>query len=306
MKHGLNRPPKDWWRWRLDGQDLGWLAPAHQQLLAGWGLGEPLPDAGPLALPEATRETSSGVSTPQAREDARGAPSGARTWAVHSGAVDADGRSRWLENLALRLRECGWVRGWRHERYRCQLPGPGDEDRPAGGAVFFELERAAYRFFGLTSQAVHVNGVDESGALWCGRRSPRKATDPGRLDNLAAGGLPAGEELWDCARRELWEEAGVPAALCGPLRLMGSLRTARVEPEGWHEEWLHVFELVLPAGFTPRNQDGEVSAFECLAPAEVAQRMHSQDFSPDAAAVSDFWLRTRAGDRPISTTVGSR
>lgn len=254
------RPPADWWRWVLDGQALGWLAPAHQQLLADWGLGEAL----------------------------------ARTWSLRSGSSDAAARSAWLAALALRLREAGWVRGWRDERYRCQLPGPGGHQAPADGPVFFELERAAYRFFGLCSQAVHVNGVDDAGALWCGRRALHKATDPGRLDNLAAGGLPAGEDLMDCARRELWEEAGVPAALCGPLRPMGRLRTARVEPEGWHEEWLHVFELALPAGFVPRNQDGEVSAFERLAPGEVAQRIASRDFSPDAAVVSAFWLDAMA------------
>ena len=258
-------PPAGWWRWVLDGQALGCLAPVHQQLLAGWGLGE--------------------------------ASGEALSWSMHSGASDAPSRSAWLAALALRLREAGWVRGWRDERYRCQLPGPGGPARheaPADGPVFFELERAAYRFFGLTSQAVHVHGVDASGALWCGRRALHKATDPGRLDNLAAGGLPAGEDLMDCARRELWEEAGVPAALCAPLRQMGRLRTARVEPEGWHEEWLHVFELPLPAGFVPRNQDGEVSGFERLAPIEVARRIDEQDFSPDAAVVSRFWLDVRA------------
>lgn len=261
------RPPADWWRFSLDGQALGWLAPAHQGLLADWGLGQAL--------------------------------AGARIWSVRSGAGDAVARTAWLADLAQRLREAGWVRGWRGERYRSQLPGTGGGERggegPADGPAFFELERAAYRFFGLTSQAVHINGVDEAGALWCGRRALHKATDPGRLDNLAAGGLPAGEDLFECARRELWEEAGVPADLCGPLRLMGRLRSARVEPEGWHDEWLHVFELPLPAGFIPCNQDGEVSAFECLPPAALQLRLNTQDFSPDAAAVTAFWLRSLAG-----------
>ena len=44
------------------------------------------------------------------------------------------------------------------------------------------------------------------------------------------------------------------------------------------------------AGFEPVNQDGEVSAFECLAPAELARRIAGQDFSADAAAVSACWL----------------
>ncbi len=259
------RPPADWWRWQLDGQAIGWLAPAHGDLLAGWGVGQAVPGEG-------------------------------RCWACHSGAPDGEAgveaRSDWLAALALRLREAGLVRGWREERYRCRLPHPGQDPAagPAAGAVFFELERAAYRFFGLTSQAVHINGRTPSGGLWCGRRALHKATDPGRLDNLAAGGLPAGEDPLGCARRELWEEAGVPRALSEPLQSQGLIRTSRVEPEGWHDEWLHVFELALPADFLPVNQDGEVSAFECLAPEEVARRIAEQDFSADAAAVSACWL----------------
>ncbi len=275
------RPPAVWWRWRFDGHDLGWLAPAHQRLLADWGLGESMPDAQ------------------------------VRTWACLSGTSDPAARTAWLADLADRLRDAGWVSGWRDERYCCRLSLPqtrpqtrpqtlhqtlhqtlpSSVDGPADGPPFFELERAAYRFFGLSSQAVHVNGVDASGALWCGRRALHKATDPGRLDNLAAGGLASGEELFVCARRELWEEAGVPAALCGSLRLMGRLRGCRVEPQGWHDEWLHVFELPLPAGFVPSNQDGEVSAFECLDPHALAQRIADGDFSPDAALVCAWWLR---------------
>lgn len=262
------RPPANWWRWWLDGHALGWLAPAHRELLAAWGVGQAAPGEG-------------------LRWDCfSGAP---------AGETGVDARSTWLAALATRLRDAGWVRGWRDERYRCRLPQPGRDPAsgPAGGAVFFELERAAYRFFGLTSQAVHVNGVTAAGELWCGRRALHKATDPGRLDNLAAGGLPAGEDPVMCARRELWEEAGVPMALSEPLQLQGLIRTSRVEPEGWHDEWLHVFELPLPADFMPVNQDGEVSAFECLTPEEVAQRIARQDFSADAAAVSACWLAAR-------------
>ena len=268
------RPPAGWWRWGLDGHALGWLAPAHRDLLAAWGVGQ-------AASGEGMRwDCLSGAS---------------------DGAAGVDARSAWLAALAQRLRDAGWVRGWRGERYRCQLsrPGPGVDAAagPADGAVFFEVERAAYRFFGLTSQAVHVNGVTPTGELWCGRRALHKATDPGRLDNLAAGGLPAGEDPLTCARRELWEEAGVPMVLSESLQPRGLIRTSRVEPEGWHDEWLHVFELALPAGFVPVNQDGEVSAFECLTPEEVARRIARQDFSADAAAVSVCCLRAEARAR---------
>lgn len=271
-----HRPPAGWWRWQLDGQPIGWLAPAHQRVLAAWGIGAEAP----------------------------GAPTEPRCWHCLSEAGpagDAGRRSAWLEALAIRLREAGLVKGWRGERYRCQLSRGGEEPAtvPGQGRIFFELERAAYRFFGLTSQAVHVNGVTPAGELWCGRRALHKATDPGRLDNLAAGGLPAGEDPLSCARRELWEEAGVPMALSQPLQHRGLIRTSRVEPEGWHDEWLHVFELALPADFVPVNQDGEVSAFESLPAVEVASRIESGDFSPDAAAVSALWWQAAVGAAAI-------
>jgi 8-oxo-dGTP pyrophosphatase MutT (NUDIX family) len=185
--------------------------------------------------------------------------------------------------LALLLRERGEISGWRNEAYACERPV---SDPCAGfGSELFRLERAAFRFFGLMSRAVHVNAWLPDGRMVCGRRALHKATDPGRLDNCAAGGLAAGESLLDCARRELWEEAGVPAALSLGLRPTGALRSRRIEPEGLHDEVLHVFSLELPPGFEPGNRDGEVSEFLCLLPDELSERLDAGEFSPDAEAV---------------------
>ncbi|HEY1090603.1 MAG TPA: NUDIX hydrolase, partial [Burkholderiaceae bacterium] len=78
-------------------------------------------------------------------------------------------------------------------------------------------------------------------------------------------------------------EAGVPATLTNDLRPLGLLHTRRVEAEGLHDELLHVYRLVLPASFQPRNRDGEVSEFLWLEREEVLERLG--EFSPDAAAV---------------------
>ena len=56
----------------------------------------------------------------------------------------------------------GFVPGWRNERYRI-------ED-------LFEIERAAARPFGLTTHAVHVNGISFEGKMWLARRSAAKAS----------------------------------------------------------------------------------------------------------------------------------
>ena len=204
-------------------------------------------------------------------------------------ALDVEARSARIEAVALALRARGAITGWRGERYACEHPV--DDPCTARGEPLFRLERAAFRFFGLMSRAVHVNGFLPGARLVCGRRAMTKATDPGRLDNLAAGGLTADEDLVACARRELMEEAGVPAAFGAGVQPRGALRSTRMEAEGLHDEVLHVFSLALPAGFTPRNRDGEVSEFLTLDLETLAQRLAGGEFSHDAAAVCAFGLQ---------------
>jgi 8-oxo-dGTP pyrophosphatase MutT (NUDIX family) len=105
------------------------------------------------------------------------------------------------------------------------------------------------------------------------------------LDNLAAGGLAADETMLQCAVRELGEEAGLGPSLAQYIQRAGRITTARTEPEGWHDETLLVFNLSVPEAVVPHNTDGEVSAFVCLTPAEVMQRIQAADFSKDAACV---------------------
>jgi 8-oxo-dGTP pyrophosphatase MutT (NUDIX family) len=114
-------------------------------------------------------------------------------------------------------------------------------------------------------------------------RALSKATDPGRIDNLAAGGLGAGESVLGCAIRELHEEAGLRAELAGQVQPAGRLVTRRREPQGWHDEALLVYNLLLPAGVEPRNLDGEVSGFLCLSPDEAMARQ--SEMTEDAAGV---------------------
>jgi len=184
-------------------------------------------------------------------------------------------RSQRIQGAALRLRDLGLIPGWRGEAFACEAPGGAE-------TPLFELERAAFRCFGLQSRAVHIHGFTPDGQLWCGRRAADKATDPGLLDNLAAGGLSAGEKPLACALRELQEEAGL-AVSAAELVLVGDLLSQRQVTEGWHEERLTVFQLELPAGCEPRNQDGEVSEFLCLSPAQALARCQRGEFTNDAA-----------------------
>ena len=193
----------------------------------------------------------------------------------------AQERSVQLAAAAQALRQAGWITGWRDELYSYwgEIEHAPDPAEPHA----FALERAAFRFFGLRSHAVHINGFAPDGRVWCGIRSLSKATDPGRIDNLAAGGLSAGESVLDCAIRELHEEAGLDPELARQVQPAGRVVTRRRESQGWHDEALLVYNLLLPAGTVPRNLDGEVSGFLCLSPQQAMARLG--EMTDDAAGV---------------------
>lgn len=191
-------------------------------------------------------------------------------------------RSRDLQAFLVQQKMLGRLTGWRDEFFclwaQATCP-PSLETVP-----WLCVERAGFRHLGMMSHAVHINGFLPDGDLWCGRRANSKATDPGMLDNLAAGGLSAGETPLRTALRELWEEAGLDDFQAVDLSWVGGVRTQRIEPQGWHDEQLLVFNLEVPAERLPVIMDGEVQAFLRLSPGEVVTRMQAGEFTPDACA----------------------
>jgi hypothetical protein len=118
-------------------------------------------------------------------------------------------RSRLLQGLAVQLRSAGLIGDWRNELCSV-LNAAGDE--------VARCERGAFRTLGIQNRAVHVNGYLADGRIWVARRSQLKRADPGMLDNVAAGGVSAGESLRSCAscgkRRAC--RANSPPAWCSP------------------------------------------------------------------------------------------
>jgi len=128
------------------------------------------------------------------------------------------------------------------------------------------------------------------------RATGGKATDPGRLDNLVGGGVPHGQTPAQALVREAWEEAGLrPDELRG-MRPGSVLALQRPVPEGWQHEWLYSYDVELPAGHVPQNQDGEVAAFTLMPVADALalarDRVPGAEMTADAALVTlDFALR---------------
>ena len=70
-----------------------------------------------------------------------------------------------------------------------------------GDAPLMRLDRAWVPAFGVTAYGVHLNGYVDTPAgpeLWLGRRSPNSLVDPGKFDNMVAGGQPADLTLAGC------------------------------------------------------------------------------------------------------------
>ncbi|MGZ5597180.1 MAG: DUF4743 domain-containing protein [Usitatibacter sp.] len=200
------------------------------------------------------------------------------------------GRTAAMAEVTRDLAKDGVIRGWRDE--------PVSVSHHYAAPELLRIERAATRHFGLMAYAAHLNGFTRVGGLvnvWVARRSPDKAIDPDKLDNLVGGRVSAGMSVDETLRKEAWEEAGIPPALLGGVNCLGAVRVEYSVPEGLHREILFVHDLWLPDDYTPANQDGEVSEIRCMPVEEVLQSLLSGDFTLDAGVVTiDGLLRLGA------------
>ena len=241
-------PPAQWEPWLCGPLAMGYLHPARAAWLAQWG--------------------GNAFSLDSCR----------CRW--HAFEASEPARSAQLQAVLEQARAQALITGWRNERFSWWERADDSLESPH----FLSVERSGFRFLGMLSHAVHINGFTPQGHLWCGRRSLNKATDPGMLDNVTAGGLPTGESVLECALRELEEEAGLTGLSSDALVAAGAIRTSRREAEGWHDEIIHVFNLELCDQRIPKNRDGEVSEFFRLSPAQAVQAIAAAAFTRDAAA----------------------
>jgi len=190
------------------------------------------------------------------------------------------GRTAALAEVTKELAKDGVIRGWRDE--------PISVSHHYAAPELLRIERAAARHFGLMSYGAHLNGfvrVDGLVHVWISRRSPSKAIDPGRLDNLVGGRIAAGMTVDETLRKEAWEEAGIPPALLQDVPCLSAVRVEYSVPEGLHREVLFVHDLHLPKDFKPANQDGEVADIRLMALEDVVQEILAGEFTLDAGTV---------------------
>ncbi len=180
------------------------------------------------------------------------------------------------------------------------LPKPRGEDFPVvtawGEEPLLLLDRGVVSAFGVRAFGLHVNGLVRQGdrlKLWIGRRAPDKSVEPNKLDNMVAGGQPAGLTLAENLVKEAAEEAGIARAVAQRAVPVGALTYCMEGELGLKPDTLFVYDLELPADFTPTNTDGEISSFALMDIDEVAQLVRgSHEFKFNVALVIiDFLIR---------------
>ncbi len=165
-------------------------------------------------------------------------------------------RPNTLQAAARVLSQEGLLR-WRGEAFDVRA----EEDGP----VLTVLDRGALPAFGIQALGVHLNGLvrrPDGLHLWVAKRAANKLLDPGKLDNLVAGGVPAGFTPERTLLKEGREEAGVRKALLQRAVHVARIAYAMERPEGLRRDILHCYDLELPQGFVPRPHDDEIEHFE--------------------------------------------
>ncbi|MBU8541025.1 NUDIX hydrolase [Falsiroseomonas tokyonensis] len=164
------------------------------------------------------------------------------------------------------------------------------------GPVLAQLDRGAMPAFGAISQGVHVNGFvrrAEGLHLWVGFRSRHKSVAPGQIDNVVAGGIPAGLSAAETLVKEAAEEASIPPEVAARAQPVGRVSYVMATPEGLRRDVLHCHDLELPDGLVPRPHDEEVERFELWPAQRLLAEVRDRDqvkFNVNLVLI-DFFLR---------------
>ncbi|MCR9254543.1 MAG: DUF4743 domain-containing protein [Alphaproteobacteria bacterium] len=165
------------------------------------------------------------------------------------------------------------------------------------GPCFFAMDRRHVIPFGMLGAGVHLNGIVGTGParrMWIARRSRNKATFPGLLDNLVAGGKPFDEGATAVMIRECQEEAGIPEDLAASAVPVSAITYAMEQPTGLRHDCIWSYDLVLPEDFRPTPEDGEVEDFMLMPLDEVARIVRETDefkFNCNLVII-DYLIRT--------------
>lgn len=181
-------------------------------------------------------------------------------------------RSSSCKPILKQLHHMGVIDSWVGELYSVTNKY-GEEPR-------FLMERAAVSFFGIRGYGVHINGLVQKPDgiyIWVAVRARDKPFWPGLLDQMVAGGQPAGIGRLDNVIKECAEEANIPKTISSNAKLVSQIHYCAETHRGLHPDTLFNYDIWLPEDFIPENTDGEVDEFILMPLEEMAELTESSD-----------------------------
>lgn len=197
-----------------------------------------------------------------------------------------------LEKIAHCLAQYGLSGTWRNE-----LLAVTDVE----GNPIAKVERAVVRPLGITTHAVYLIGITPDGKFWLQRRSAHKSTNPGKLDTLVSGLVSAGESLMQALIREAKEEAGLILRENTCFKRQGNFITQRPIDQaigGYMVEHDFWYVIELSESVLLYNEDGEVSGFTCLSPAELIDAISVGELTQESSHIFIKFLSANYQNTP--------
>ncbi len=175
-------------------------------------------------------------------------------------------RTQAVKDIAAQLRKTGHFPGLRKELYAVKNRWSESE--------YFQMDRGLVPAFGVRAYGVHVNGFvkkKDGLHLWIGTRATDRMIEPGKLDNMVAGGQPAGLSLIKNVIKECAEEAAIGAARARTAKPASVITYACERDDGLRADTLFCFDLEMPSRAKPKPSE-EIVGFE-LMPIREALRL---------------------------------
>ncbi len=149
------------------------------------------------------------------------------------------------------------------------------------GKEFFKLDRKLVEYLGIRGYGVHLIAYikqKNSYKLWVPKRNKNKLASPSKFDNSVAGGVRAGEGIFNALEREAYEEAGLKKKQLNNVKLVGTLNyNWKNSPYTLRRDTLYLFDLEVDDNFKPQCLDGEVEKFELMEWKKVLKLMQNTD-----------------------------
>lgn len=178
--------------------------------------------------------------------------------ALHRSLATPQARTHAFKEIAPALRASGHFPNLRKELYAVKNRWSDKE--------LFRLDRGLVPAFGVRAYGVHVNGfvkMKDGLHLWVGTRATDRIVEPGKLDNIVAGGQPAGLSLVKNVVKECEEEASIGAARAKTAVPASVITYACERDGGLRADTLFCFDLEMPRSEKPKPSE-EIAAYELM------------------------------------------